>query len=371
MWLHVPSTTSVSAPVPALSTQALDSLCLTLGRSATWREKSRRPAFWRRQLSKAGWLTRLSGLTCSPLTATDGVASWMGLLVVSRASLIPMPVSALENSTQEIFGLPLPEWYSTLRQHGRSLKMSQASFPTFGGSYDPTYRPWATRLRRESSQRRRSARLIFGSASSGWPTVRHQDKDQGEKSAKARLRGATLTTAVLWPTAKAATGDYQMSDGVRYENLSGAVQNWPTAQAYSHQESNQPGQVKLDMAAKKWATPNWHDGRRPGPDLHSTQGRNLSRETASWATPTVKHKDSPAEGNRHTPRLSHQALQTQQDGQPGSPSGRVLNPRFVEMLMGWPSGLTGYESSAMELYPWQQHMRSSLCRLGWELSCDA
>jgi len=163
-----------------------------------------------------------------------------------------------------------------------------------------------------------------------------------------------------------------MADHHHYDHdLSNAALKWPTAQAYSHQDSNQPGQVRLDLAAKKWhtpdtapeapnelllrgqakawATPNWHDGRRPGPDLHSTQGRNLSREAA----------------------LSHQAPQTQQDGQPGSPSGRVLNPRFVEMLMGWPSGLTDYESPVMALCPWYALMRSSLYRLGWELSYDS
>ena len=35
-----------------------------------------------------------------------------------------------------------------------------------------------------------------------------------------------------------------------------------------------------------WPTPNWHDGRRPAPDLHSTQGGNLSRDTVLWMTGT-------------------------------------------------------------------------------------
>lgn len=34
-----------------------------------------------------------------------------------------------------------------------------------------------------------------------------------------------------------------------------------------------------------WATPNAHDGRRPGVDDKSTQGGNLQRDAATWATP--------------------------------------------------------------------------------------
>jgi hypothetical protein len=31
-----------------------------------------------------------------------------------------------------------------------------------------------------------------------------------------------------------------------------------------------------------WSTPSTHDGRRPGPDDTSTQGRNLKREAESF-----------------------------------------------------------------------------------------
>lgn len=41
----------------------------------------------------------------------------------------------------------------------------------------------------------------------------------------------------------------------------------------------------LNEVASTWATPNAHDGRRPGADLRSTQGANLSRSAAQWSTP--------------------------------------------------------------------------------------
>lgn len=37
-----------------------------------------------------------------------------------------------------------------------------------------------------------------------------------------------------------------------------------------------------------WATPNAHDGRRPGADLKSTQGGNLNRDAVMWMTPTTQ-----------------------------------------------------------------------------------
>ena len=37
--------------------------------------------------------------------------------------------------------------------------------------------------------------------------------------------------------------------------------------------------------AMNWSSPNAHDGRRPGPELGSTQGANLKRDAELWTTP--------------------------------------------------------------------------------------
>jgi hypothetical protein len=44
---------------------------------------------------------------------------------------------------------------------------------------------------------------------------------------------------------------------------------------------------------------------------------------------------------------------------------RTLNPLFVEALMGWPIGWTGFASVATEWSRWLQRMRSEL----WRLNC--
>ncbi|HET6495344.1 MAG TPA: hypothetical protein VFH61_08280, partial [Thermoleophilia bacterium] len=107
--------------------------------------------------------------------------------------------------------------------------------------------------------------------------------------------------------------------------------------------------------SSSWPTPMANDGRRPGPDLHSTQGGNLNREAAQWATPTSRdHKDgsNPSEAvatnsllGRQAPRAAIGIASSPSD--PTSP--RRLSPLFVAWLMGWPLDcldLTSSESSA-------------------------
>jgi hypothetical protein len=164
-----------------------------------------------------------------------------------------------------------------------------------------------------------------------------------------------------------------------------------------------------------WPTPNAHDGRRPGADMKSTQGGNLSRDAALWLTPNVPNggrhispelvaskgkTDSgekraaqwpkPASRDYRTPNsksleergngtkgeqlqnyvehhFSPQGLLTT-DGEtsckPPHGSPRQLNPAFTCWLMGWPMwwtnpALTSCARAAMESY------RS---RLQWHLS---
>ena len=52
-------------------------------------------------------------------------------------------------------------------------------------------------------------------------------------------------------------------------------------------------------------------------------------------------------------------------GRNTSDARRTLNPLFVEALMGWPTGWTGFASVAMEWSRWLQRMRCEL----WQLSC--
>jgi hypothetical protein len=54
---------------------------------------------------------------------------------------------------------------------------------------------------------------------------------------------------------------------------------------------------------------------------------------------------------------------TKPPGRDISNSAPTLNPRFVEALMGWPSGWTGFDFAATAWFPWLRLMRGELSRL--------
>ena len=116
--------------------------------------------------------------------------------------------------------------------------------------------------------------------------------------------------------------------------------------------------IALAGAAKAWATPNAHDGRRPGADMKSTQGANLSRQApeippdgplSSPLAPTLSQRyQSPRAGKKGVPGQSARHR--------GQPKGKRLNPRFVEWLMGFPPGWT--DSDAAVTPSFQSWLRS-------------
>lgn len=315
MWLHVPREYLVSAPEEEDSTSASALRLQLLAQSATWNTTSLKPESWARVLKRAPWTTRLSGLTCLPSTAERGAARWIASLEASPASRTLLPGNDSENSTLETSGLSLPDWYSMLRQQSVFSKTLQLSLITTGETSDPTYRPWVTRLRRASSQRRKSAHLTFGKGSSSWPT----------------------------PTAAPEAPNLNSNTVNGPTSLGEAVSLWMTPAARDWKGKTNEGRNRpmLPDQVEKWQTPGVDSFRSRGGERKGEQG--LSAADGPSLPAPVK-----------------------MDGQNGSPSGRVLNPAFAEMLMGWPSGHTDYTSSETELCRWWQRMRGVLSRLGWE-----
>jgi hypothetical protein len=194
------------------------------------------------------------------------------------------------------------------------------------------------------------------------------------------------------------------------------IKQWPTPRTEDSESfGNHPGAVdSLTGATRQWATPNAHDGRRPGVDEHSTQGGNLSRDAAIWTTPQAhdaaggnpervgrfgkkhgganladdvtlwKAPDVPNGGRTMSAangatdkgkrqvglenQVCHsfpQAPPTPTHGNESSPNGRGLrrrlNPAFVDWLMGLPPGWTGYEP--VETASWSSRVRMRLASL--------
>lgn len=96
-----------------------------------------------------------------------------------------------------------------------------------------------------------------------------------------------------WPTARGPHGCGPSDAVTRGITPEGAARlagfNTPRATDGSNGGPNQAnGALPADAALAGWATTNWHDGRRPGADIHSTQGGNLSRDSLQVLGPTTE-----------------------------------------------------------------------------------
>lgn len=170
---------------------------------------------------------------------------------------------------------------------------------------------WATGLRQASSRRRKSVRPIGASGCSSSPSAR----------------------GTSWPTPRACSG-IRSSGGNRTEML------------------------------RLWPTPMATDGCKPS--AGNRRAADLTHAGALWMTPTARdHKDG-ATSLANTPvngLLGRQVLVTPMAGETFCDTPRTLNPLFVEALMGWPTGWTGFASVATAWCPWLQRMRSELSQL--------
>ena len=101
---------------------------------------------------------------------------------------------------------------------------------------------------------------------------------------------------------------------------------------------------------RHWPTPMANDGCKPSAGNRRTA--DLTQTAGMWMTPTARdHKDG-ATSLANTPvngLLGRQVLVTAMAGKDTSDVRRTLNPLFVEALMGWPTGWTGFASVATAL----------------------
>ncbi|MET1083779.1 MAG: hypothetical protein ABWY12_12140 [Burkholderiales bacterium] len=90
--------------------------------------------------------------------------------------------------------------------------------------------------------------------------------------------------------------------------------------------------ISLDDQVSTWASPCARDYRGSGPTTVRQDGKSR-----------MDMLDYQAEQGFHSLHLG----QPTQDGQTSSALRRRLNPLFVEWLMGWPEGLSGFDTAEM------------------------
>lgn len=256
------------------------------------------PRSWSRACKRVAWARLLSGLTLEPSTAGRGVESWIASRRVIRASHSVSRDHVAALRILAICGRTSRASSAKSNPQLSFLRMSPAIYPSDSMKSPAIYTEWVIGLRREYSRRLKLGHPIDASDCLSWPT----------------------------PDTNTAT--------------------------YSNGHN---GFVNIRKAAT-WATPSSHDGRRPGSDATSTQGRNLKRETEAWPTPRT-NKWGPPDSHGRPPQMPTGPESIESCGP------RSLNPNFVEWLMGMPHGWTDFAPLAMPFSHWWRLMRSELSRL--------
>lgn len=393
MWLHLP--TSVCSPDAGASTSPSDSLCQMLAASVTWNTSYRQPKYWRAAWLKGRLTKHLSIPTCEPSTATDSVVAWMDSSAASHVPTCPLPASKpeLAKKPEAGCGLNTLDSFARFNPNGVLSRTSrQLSVFQQEESYSVSLPRAGTMRNGYLYERPPLALRTGGSGCSSWPSPRSEDSESA-----ANHPGAV-------------------------DSLTGAAKLWTTPQTHDQAGGNpnrvrrkgtEHGCANLADDVTAWSTPSAHDGRRPGSDAASTQGRNLKREVEElWQTPAddVTQWQTPATDSfrsrggdrkdemgldqqaRAFPPLCHssppvrgwvilarsmtsesftlEALSelgnsikrnspTQCDGSPSSTAGpgsrrpsmkRKLNAYFVELLMAFPTGWTSTKPLAPRVY---------------------
>lgn len=345
MWLHLPASC-----LSSLDTEGLTSPSRQPAEPDLWCWSSGTPL--PRPSSWPGWKTRpwrrlLSGTTLSPSTADAGVASWIASLAAAPARTSPSPESGLASMVRAA-GSGNSSFASLTRQGllFSSGKTSEApSLPRWTWSRK-TLRAGASELRLALSALKTWVRHTNESASLSWPTPTATDAkgsgSAGYSTASGRHSGVTLTDAAVrnWPTPRASDGDKggpnQTQKGVPSLVALARSGLWASPESFEARSAellargSRPLGVNLGQQAQRWATP-------AARDFRDNRG----------GLPHGRHSDSlPVQVRRGTP-------------------GMVLNPAFVESLMGLPRGwtspspMTGSASWATALSGSKQRRRSS------------
>jgi len=333
-WLYVPKTSSASAPEVEGWTSPSSWRFQMLERSAWWRGKPSPSRTWSTRCKPGSWMNALCGLMSRPSAADRGVDLWIGSLAASRASHTAKPGSVADQPTGATCGA---QPGALLSSAGRPVSSSKTSrecslpartrFPALTGS-SMTWQHLATSLRSDYSARQKSASRIGATASSSWPTLAARDhKGSGTATTRAdgKLRNDMLDWAAerFWHTPRA--NDAQKR---------GAIGNDP--------RNGIPGQVQ------HWSTPAVGDvlgGRKARSGARSNE-KLLNGQSIDLVS-----------------QCHPQAPETLRDGEPSLSGARSLNPLFVEWLMGWPAGWTGFACAETEFTRWRSDMESALASM--------
>lgn len=338
-WLFVPGSEDSNSASTSLNPEAVSSV--------TWRGKLQPLQSWQRVWKTATFLQRLSGLTLPPSTLACGVASWIASLRASRVSPGLSQASDLERPTSDGSGDRSRASFATWNPALSSWKTSQAclfqDLDTFSGPW-----PRSGSLRSGDALAREPwAPPIGGSDCSSWPTAT-VNGNHNYVGVTAKAGDGLATVAKAWATPVSSEGGRTVPLGTS-----------PTGKAPDGSKKT----IDLKHQARSWTTPLASNGEKGEASNH----QDLVRDARQWPTPDASvstgYNQSDSGGAAVRPAIGRLARTMLPPGQQWNPEDGLLNPAFVEWLMGFPAGWTNCGPSEMEWSRWLQQSRSELSRL--------
>ena len=291
MWI-IPKTYKLSSAFAQDMVESKEDLILlesSIESSLMWRSKPSQLRTWSQRWKRESWLRHLFGRTLKPSQHTSFETALTSSLEGIRVNRLARQENDSGKTTQDTSGLTSVSQLTLFDQAGYS---SRTSMDTSAWGFEkscPIWKEKVTAKRGEYSARLKLARLTREKESLSWPTPAARDfKGARGKAAQARKGNPsdTLPNAMLDPK-----------------------MNWPTPDvAQAQKVSNRPNHGQLGLANH--------------PEVH---GKACNREPMK--------KDRAGQRGQVKPNT---------DGKPQEQFG-VLNPAWVEHLMGVPSGWTQIE----------------------------
>ena len=331
MWLYIPSTCCPSAQEWTALDSPSDWQLEMLARSAMSRGKRIASKSWHGACKRASWMSARFGAMLPPSMASLGVAKWIASLQDTRVNRSQSPAREKEPTTADTCGRTLLESLMSASRGSASSRTSQDTFrsvcpklPMICDGLGTDCQDRSCLLLQPSELRKSVSGCSSLDTTQDWPTPRASSKKSDSGSSQRLKQGANPglnDMATMWPTPDANEGN----GGRRARKGCSQTGQMPDGSKVS---------VNLQAAVDLWDTPQAHDGRRPGADLSSTQGANLSPasggtvgESGGLGTEVPYWPPGPASRDEW-----QRILAIRPDLAPR------LNPRFVEWLQGLPAG---------------------------------
>ena len=397
--------TSASVVDTAESDSALNEFYQTCEKSLMWRSKPSLLRTWSRRWKPNKFLQHLYSRMLRRSHTNDFLDAWTFYQGDSRVNRLAkqelegvlktldtsIPTSVKESKSAD------PELFSS-KTWKESSQVKQKTENQFSSMSSATWKAWVTEQRQEYSQRLKWEHLTRENESSSWATP-NVCGNHNRKGASKTSGDGLSTQAKNWATPNTmdtlpARSPEKLAEAKKKggcKNLREEVMNWATPKELdsrrqrkltngknvSHTTGVEYGMFLEQQTTQLWPIPTTAEGTKIGNQANYGQ-KGLSNHpeivgeptrekgTKSYPTPTARdwkgtYKTVTRKDGKSRMDNLPQVADSLQDPTNVSTNGsnHVLNPDWVEQLMGLPVGWTDLDSWAMESYqlPQPEHSK--------------